>query len=282
MQALLRLTVMASAAAVLAAVSCPCALWAQAGTGISENDLDFERIQAPEEPPAGYSDRPVGTYKIGVGLLRPDFDDGLNHYEKSYANVNWYPQLQVDWMPLQAWQAAVGMKFGLGYYKDSGRALKAGPGGADDLIRDDSSRTHLLLVPMTAALNFTYTPFTARWISLDAWLGAEYVYYQETRGSTGDATGSEAAEEDGTATAMLPRLEDVVNNAWKTNSVIGASFNILLNWLDEGGPASMRGSMGLGYVYLSPFLQVTRALDDDGASFGRTEMGVAFRFESIR
>jgi hypothetical protein len=39
--------------------------------------------------------------------------------------------------------------------------------------------------------------------------------------------------------------------------------------------------MGLGYVYLSPFLEVVSQLDS-GASFSRSVIGVGFTFESLR
>jgi hypothetical protein len=228
----------------------------------------------------GAHDRPVGTYKIGIGLLRPDFNDGLIGYEETYANVSWYPAMQVDWMPLEFYRMALGLKFSMGMYKDEGRAIRTSEEDETAAARDDSSRTNLLLLPLAAAVNFTANPFSQRWVGFDAWAGIEYLYYQETRGTDAPAPTT-------TPTAARQRpiwgdLHAIANKAWKRNSVYGVSVNLLLNWMDAGGPNSMRGSLGLGYVYLSPFVQISQSLDDRGASFGRQELGIAFRFESIR
>jgi hypothetical protein len=228
----------------------------------------------------GAHDRPVGTYKIGIGLLRPDFNDGLVGYEETYANVSWYPSIQVDWMPFEFYRMALGLKFAMGMYKDEGRAIRTAEETEAPTGRDDSSRTNLLLLPLTAAINFTANPFSQRWIGFDAWAGIEYLYYQETR-----STETPAAPTTQPAARLRPIGGDVsaiANKAWKRNSLYGVSVNLLLNWMDQGSPNSMRGSLGLGYVYLSPFIQVSQSMDDRGASFGRQEFGIAFRFESIR
>jgi len=74
----------------------------------------------------------------------------------------------------------------------------------------------------------------------------------------------------------------LTNRGWSHASVIGASANILLNPLDEESSNSMRGSMGIGSIYLSPFMEIARTLDKSGVKFGRTSFGLGFTFESVK
>jgi hypothetical protein len=39
--------------------------------------------------------------------------------------------------------------------------------------------------------------------------------------------------------------------------------------------------MGLGSIYLTPFLEITRATQKTGISFGRTVYGIGFTFETV-
>ena len=91
-----------------------------------------------------------------------------------------------------------------------------------------------------------------------------------------------------TTTSSFSLLEDsddndpLTNKGWSDGTVLGFSANFLLNPLDETSVRSMRNSMGIGAVYLSPFMEVVTALKPEGLSFGRSSMGVGFTFETVR
>ena len=81
-------------------------------------------------------------------------------------------------------------------------------------------------------------------------------------------------------TPPAAKPDALTNKGWKNGTVVGASANILLNPIDESAAASMRGSMGLGYIYLSPYMEIVRTSSKEGASFGRTTYGLGFTFET--
>lgn len=248
---------------------------------VVEDSLPKLRVRGKRDPNAIF-----GTYRVRVGMARPKFDDGLKLYEELYGDPNWYPTLSADWFAWD-WYATLGLSFRAGYYTAGGHASKvvAGQDKTDiddsNYEKDSNGPTTLTLLPLQVALTAEITPFQGKWLVLDGWIGYERLYWQEVRASSSvDDTASIRF-----ATADDDDAEDdaLTNKGWKNATVIGVSANILLNPVDEGAAASMRGSMGLGYIYLSPFMEIVRttATDKkDKASFGRTSYGIGFTFES--
>lgn len=233
-------------------------------------------------------DRVFGTYRVRVSYNRPEFNDGMRFYNETYGKPSAYPTFTADWFAWD-WYATLGLKFGMGYYTDDGHALKTKEGvtkaKADleptDLEQDKNGKTSLTLIPLQVSLAAEMTPFAKKWLVLDGWIGVERIYWQEVRtGGGGSSTSPAAVMEDPTATDS--KDSTLTNKGWKNGTVIGASANILLNPLDEQGAASMRGSMGLGYIYLSPFMEIARSTNKDGVSFGRKVYGVGFTFETVK
>ena len=75
-----------------------------------------------------------------------------------------------------------------------------------------------------------------------------------------------------------------VNSGWGHTTTIGASANILLNPLDDRGARSLR-SLGLGYIYLSPYVEFLTRLyseEKEAVVFARQVWGIGFTFESVR
>ncbi len=232
-------------------------------------------------------DRVFGRYRVRVNYNRPAFDDGMRFYDEAYGTPSAYPSLDADWFAWD-WYVTFGLKFGMGYYTDDGHALKAKSGvvkdksdlDPDDVEEDTNGKTSLTLVPLQASFAAEMTPFSKKWLVLDGWIGVERIYWQEVR--TGGATSTT------TKAAMIEeptenKDETLTNKGWKQGTVIGASANILLNPIDEQGAASMRGSMGLGYIYLSPFVEIVRSRNkEDQVSFGRKIIGLGFTFETVK
>jgi hypothetical protein len=246
--------------------------------------------------------RIFGKYRVRIAAARPQFDE-LEFYDELYGDEKAYPQFQADWFAWD-WYATLGLSFRFAYYSAEGRAAKANKpkdqvvesdfeGEAPPARRDEAGPTTLTLVPLQLLAAAQFTPFDRKWVVVDAYAGLEYSYWQEVRTKAqSSATATGGSTDTGgtggsTAAAMLLAESEgddddgYTNTGFKTASVFGVGLNILLNGLDERSVASMRGSMGLGYVYLSPFLEVVSQLDS-GASFSRSVIGVGFTFESLR
>lgn len=248
--------------------------------------------------------RIFGRYRIRIAAARPHFDE-LEFYDDLYGDEKAYPQFQADWFAWD-WYATLGLSFRFAYYSAEGHAAKANKpkdqvvesdfDGAEPPAKpDEAGPTTLTLVPLQLLGAAQFTPFDRKWIVVDAYAGLEYLYWQEVRTkaqsstpspTTGTGTGTGGTGSSPAAAMLLAETEGddddgYTNTGFKTASVFGVGLNILLNGLDERSVASMRGSMGLGYVYLSPFIEVVRQLGD-GASFSRSVVGVGFTFESLR
>jgi hypothetical protein len=229
-----------------------------------------------------------GRYRVRVMGAYPRFDDGLKYYDRLYGSPKWYPQLAADWFAFD-WYATLGLSFRMGYYQAQGHAGQGMNGEAKDqvntanLATDKNDATTLTLLPLQACVTAEMTPFQRKWVVLDGWIGVERLYYQEVRQGAGTSAihlvGLDGTGQTGTGSTTQP--DDTLTNAgWKNSSVLGFAANILLNPLDETSTASLRGPMGIGSVYLSPFTEIVRTVSKTGVSFGRTVTGVAFTFET--
>lgn len=256
-----------------------------------EEPLKVPEEQARDEGESGVHirvrgktpDRVFGSYRVRVNYNKPDFNDGMRFYDEAYGSPSAYPSFDADWFAWD-WYVTLGLKFGMGFYTDDGHALKATGGKAkedlqeEDVVEDENGKTSLTLVPLQASLAAEMTPFSKKWLVLDGWIGIERIYWQEVRTGGGSQSTTAAMIEETPAT----KDETLTNKGWKNGTVIGAAANILLNPIDEQGAASMRGSMGLGYIYLSPFMEIVRSTNKDGVSFGRKILGLGFTFETTK
>jgi hypothetical protein len=231
------------------------------------------------------NERMFGRYRIRVAGQRPKFDDGMEHYDELYGRPSIYPTFSADWFPLD-WYATLGLTFHFGYYVADGHAAK---NDTSPLEKDPNGQTTLTLIPLQIAAAAEFTPFTKKYVVIDAWLGVERLYWQEVRKSASSdaSSGGTSGTSTPTTSAMAFAAGDsnsddsLTNKGWKNATVVGVSANILLNAIDEETTRSMRSSMGLGSIYLSPFLEVVRQTSKSGISFGRSSFGVGFTFESV-
>ncbi len=265
--------------------------------GLLNSKMVFAQEEQPQEPlsssqppPVPESDGPrnkfkeqdhrvYGSYKIRVGLAKPTFNDGLKGYDTLYGKTNYYPMFGSDWTPFDGY-VGVGLSFRFGYYSAKGYASKLKEGTSagsisdiqsldeSNLEKDTTSSTELGVYPLQGLIHFSFTPFWDRkWAVLSGWAGMERFYYQE-----------ELLSKDASA-ATTSR---VVAKGKREAMIFGAELALAMNWLDESTVHALKNPLGIGFVYAAPFFQTIKAQAAKGPSFGRTEFGVSFNFESIR
>ena len=230
-----------------------------------------------------------GSYRVRAQFAQPKFDNHLEYYDKLYGSPTWYPQLAADWFAWD-WYVTFGLSFRLGYYTADGHAAKPGtsgnrPSSADQISKDSNGPTTLTLLPMQACLAAEFTPFQKKWLVIDGWLGLERLYYQEVRASSSaSAKGLIHALADTTTsgTGSGSATDSTLTNAGTLDGrVVGLAANIRLNGLDDTSSQSLRGAMGIGSIYLSPFVERVYP-KGSGLTFARSVMGIGFTFETIR
>ena len=236
-----------------------------------------------------------GSYRVRVGLAQPDFEK-LLYYDKLYGDEDPYPMIAADWF-FWDWYATMGLSFRAGFYTATGKAAKEIEKPlqditADDVQKDPNSKTNLTLIPLQVALTAEITPLRQKWLVVDGYIGLESLYYQEVRNSPETKASSAALIQTAAETEEDTEADDALTNkGTKQLTVLGFSANILLNGLDGASANSMRGTMGLANIYLSPFIEYSRSLSSSPTSgnkisknpdFSRTTMGIGFTFESVK
>jgi hypothetical protein len=223
-----------------------------------------------------YGGRIFGKYKVQLAANRPTFNEGQKCYEKLYGKSPTYFSASGDWFPLD-WWVNPGLMMRMGMYSVRGKAatgkLPTGAIDCDALTVDNNSPTSLLFIPIQVGPKLQFSPFRQKWLVADVWVAGEYGWWQETRDN-------EAAD----LRSILPMATDrVYTNTGRKRAVsTGVSAHILLNALDERSVRSMIDSMGLGYVYLTGFMETVKSSSKDGLTFGRNVMGIGFTFESFK
>ena len=222
--------------------------------------------------------RLFGRQRVQLAINRPTYTENKALRAKLYGPAKEYGSMTGDWFPLD-WWVNPGMAFRIGGSSVTGIAAKGTPTEAEieagTFAVDENSKTTLLFIPMMAAAKVEMTPFHGKWFVVDAWVGYEYGWWQETRGT---ATASAISWQLGTTT-QDPVLTTKGN---KRALVFGGSMNFLLNWLDERSVRSMVDTIGLSHVYISPFFESVRSLGTGGLSFSRNSIGLGFTFESYK
>ncbi|MCX6124280.1 MAG: hypothetical protein NTV34_05955 [Proteobacteria bacterium] len=224
--------------------------------------------------------RLFGRQRVQLAINRPTYTESKLLREKLYGPAKEYGSVTGDWFPLD-WWVNPGVAFRIGGSSVTGVAAKGTP--TDKEVEegtfgvDENSKTTLLFIPMMVAAKVEMTPFQAKWFVVDAWLGYEYGWWQETRGT---ATASAISWQLDTGTATQDPVLTTKGN--KRALVLGGSMNFLLNWLDERTVRSMVDTIGLSHVYISPFFESVRSLGSGGLSFSRNSIGLGFTFESYK
>lgn len=203
------------------------------------------------------------TFRVGIGFSQPKFYE-IPEFETLYGKEKVMPSLSGDWYFFDTW-ATLGLRFSGSFYTDRGHACSCleRSGVSPDAV-DNLAPIEQTMVPVSISLTGSVSPFPAKWISLSLWGGLERIYYQEVRLMDKDEDGDNA----------------LTNKFTKSAVVFGGSLHFLMNSLDESTVNSLLGALGIGYVYLSPFIELTRQIDS-GLPLSRRVAGIAFTFESI-
>lgn len=256
-------------------------------TEVSDENSDATVKEAPVETQRGrrstYNDVMFGSYRVRLSVNRPEFNDDLKYYDELYGSPKNYGMIGADWFAWD-WYATLGLGFRTGFYAANGERVKGGSVDLDNPDPDNfekTGRTSLTVIPVQALLTMEFSPFKKKWIVIDGWFGAEYAYWQEVRVDDEDTT-SAAKSAFVLAASESSSDGDLTNRGWAPATVAGVAANILLNPLDDRSARSMESTMGIGYVYLSPFAEVITSTSDKGVKWGRKVVGVGFTFETIK
>lgn len=213
-----------------------------------------------------------GSTRLRTGFAQPTFSDELKFFDKLYDRPSAFPTIAFDYSFIRKY-IAVGAGLRGGYFTDQGHAAQVlvdNPTN-DEVLVDSNGSTEITLIPVAAVASIQLSPFPSKHIVIDGYGGVERLYFQEVRLNSGVET--ESGDEQPTAPLTIKGTR---------NSIItGAALNILLNDVDEKSVNSMRESLGIGSIYLSPYAEVIKGVGTTkGANFDRTNVGIGFTFES--
>jgi hypothetical protein len=224
-----------------------------------------------------YGGRIFGQHKIQLAANRPNFIEGQKCYEKFYGKPETHISFSGEWFPLD-WWVNPGLYTRLGVYSVRGKAISGSPSdtqtaNCESLSVDENSSTSLLFVPIQVGAKIQFSPFRRKWLVVDYWAGAELDWWQETRNETASMVSLRSLTSSGQVYTTTGRKRSIST---------GASVHLLLNPLDEKTVRSMIETMGLGYVYLSGFMETVKSTSQEGLTFGRNVLGIGFTFEAYK
>lgn len=242
-----------------------------ASTSESDDSSQESRVKGT------YGGRIFGRHKIQLAANRPNFNDGQKCYQKFYGKPETHLSFSGEWFPLD-WWVNPGLYSRIGVYSVRGKAVSGGPQSTqtvncESLTVDENSSTSLLFVPIQIGAKIQFSPFRRKWLVLDYWTGGELSWWQETRNETASLR----------MPYSLASSSQVYTSTGRKRSVsAGASIHLLLNPLDERTVRSMIDTMGIGYVFLSGFMETVKSTTKEGLTFGRNVVGIGFTFEAFK
>jgi hypothetical protein len=245
---------------------------------VQTNEADQSSANSSRSATVGtYGGRIFGRHKIQLAANRPTFNEGQKCYEKFYGKPETHISFSGEWFPLD-WWINPGLYTRLGVYSVRGKAVSGSSeatasSNCESLTVDENSSTSLLFMPIQVGAKIQFSPFRRKWLVVDYWTGAELDWWQETRNEVASIL---------SPTALLAADQVYTTTGRKRSISAGASVHLLLNPLDERTVRSMIDTMGLGYVYLSGFMETVKSTSEDGLTFGRKVLGIGFTFEAYK
>lgn len=246
--------------------------------------MDQAKAEDARNAPEEYHE-PQYSVKIAVG--KPSFSSDLKYYEEFYGSTKPFFSLFLsrDYFRSEALSLGWGVQFG--YYKASGNQMQTPKVSEPDTLDKAEGKTSLTLIPYQLLLTAGYRPMGKHsWLSLEAWLGYEELYFQEVR-SEGGTTGSGSIKGTSSKKDDTSSQKRAINSGWHNGVVVGASANFLLNSLDEKNSRSLKRGVGFGGIYLSPFYEMVLDMgsrvyiagkESSKVTFARQTFGLAFTF----
>ncbi len=254
---------------------------------LNTQNSEITNEEQPSLEPSGY-----GDYRIQLGLTKPTFTD-LGLYDKLYGDTPMHVAFGVDWVPWKKFVGA-GLRTKIGYFSDEGNTFTTdsneAPPAEEDIEINKDGKTTFTIIPIQVAALVEFAPFSKKYIVFDAWLGFEYAYFQEVRvvdnGEESSSTNSSTTpstssnDEDREEATASNDSKALTNSGWKRNMVFGFGVNFQLNALDETSTRSMRSTMGIDSVYITPYMEVITG-GGESLKLGRNTYGVSFTFETL-
>ncbi len=241
----------------------------------------------------------AGGYKIQLALGKPTFNK-LKYYKLLYGETNVYPSFSTSYKFLNFSGFSLGAGLRLSYYTANGKTATI---GSDGEPTPTLSKSNLTIVPYQFFVSAQISPFSSRFLVLDAWAGYEELYYEETRlnkntttttTTTTPATTTTPSTTPSTTTTSTANTDTAqkneINSGWNKSFTYGLALNILLNPLDGSASHNLKHTMGLRFIYLAPYMEVTTALNGGKlfinqrsasvVDFSRMSFGILFMFET--
>lgn len=227
-----------------------------------------------------------GRYSFELAISRPNFT-AINFYSEIYGNTSWFPSFSYAYKPPQ-FSPWFDFDFGLklSYYMTTGKPLVQ-DATTGDYVQEENAKITLKLVPYELYAKFELVPFGKRYVTFSSWVGYEEMYYEEVR-ILPDSTASKSSSSTSKTTKTRPKNE--INSGWNKSLAFGFGVNLLLNHFEERPVRSLGRSMGLHYVYLTPYIEFVNAMSGgktfisqqkvSPVEFSRTVYGLAFKFDT--
>lgn len=246
--------------------------------------MDQAKAEDAQNAPETYHE-PQYSVKIAVG--KPTFSSDLKYYEEFYGSTKPFFSLFLSRDYYRTDSLSLGWGAQFGYYKADGSQMQTPKVSEPDTLEKADGKTSLTLIPYQLLLTASYRPMGKHsWLSIDTWLGYEELYFQEVR-NEGSTTSSSSIGDTSSKKKDTTSQKRAINSGWHSGVVIGASFNFLLNSLDEKNTRSLKRGVGFGGIYMSPFFETVLDMgsrvyiagkESSKVTFARQTFGLAFTF----
>ena len=220
-------------------------------------------------------------YHFGFGVAKfSEIGNKYNHYEKLFSSPSLYPTFWIE-------RSALALPFGIdlsgglrfGYYSDEGKSAKRSStlvldGGEldrdlDDSEVDASQQSRLTMIPIDLVLNASISPFAGRWVAANVWAGWGFNFVENT-------TQAKLASD-----VDQSEVTPFVNSGWNKELVTGASLSFDITKLDSISSYSLK-VYGVESIFITPFLQIVKTLENEVGTYDREMYGLMFTFETWR
>ncbi|NRA43659.1 MAG: hypothetical protein HRU09_01755 [Oligoflexales bacterium] len=237
-------------------------------------------------------------YNLRIGASRVSFPD-VKYFEAFYGSTPTQFSISSDWQYYVSDYVNLGVGGQFSYLNIGGKQ-KINPDVSDpdpSELQNAEGKLSLTVLPYQLLLTASAKPFgSGSFLSIDFWLGYEELFYQEVRlqNSTTSAESTStpslnASDTPSKKTSQSSGGKSIVNTGWNNGVVAGVSLNFLINKLGEKSLGSMKRSMGLGAIYISPYFEMVSKIGSklliaqqksNDISFAHQNIGLAFTFKT--
>ena len=258
------------------------------------------RSEEPTEPKQAKTERisKRSQYNLRLGASRVTFPE-LKYFDTFYGSSPTQFSISSDWQYYSSDFLNLGLGGQISYLTLTGKQ-KVNPDVSDpdpSQLQNAEGKLSLTLLPYQLLLTASIKPMGAgSFFTVDFWLGYEELYFQEVRLQSSN-TSSKSSNKSSLSASKTPSTKasestsnkSIVNTGWNNGVVAGVSLNFLLNKLGEKNIGSMKRSMGLGAIYISPYFEIVNKIGgnlliaqqkSNKISFAHQNIGLAFTFKT--